>query len=39
VTVDTGHSRGLPRPVQRLVDRGWLPRFLSPRPALAHRAQ
>jgi membrane fusion protein (multidrug efflux system) len=39
VTVDTGHSRGLPRPVQRLVDKGWLPRFLSPRPALAHRAQ
>ena len=39
VIVDTGHSRGLPRPVQRLVDKGWLPRFLSPKAALAHRAQ
>jgi membrane fusion protein (multidrug efflux system) len=35
VTVDTGHDRGLPRVVQRLVDRGYLPRFLQPKPALA----
>ena len=28
VAVDTGRSRGLPRVVQRLVDKGWLPRFL-----------
>jgi len=35
VTVDTGHERGLPRSVQRLVDRGYLPRFLQPAPALA----
>jgi len=35
VTVDTGHERGLPRPVQRLVDRGYLPRFLEPAPAIA----
>lgn len=37
VAVDTGRSRGLPRPVQRLVGRGYLPRFLSPAPALASR--
>src|SRR5690349_23736311 len=30
VTVDTGHDRGLPRVVQRMVDRGYLPRFLQP---------
>jgi membrane fusion protein (multidrug efflux system) len=35
VTIDTGHERGLPRPVQRLVDRGYLPRFLEPAPAIA----
>ncbi len=35
VIVDTGHERGLPRPVQRLVDRGYLPRFLQPAPAMA----
>jgi membrane fusion protein (multidrug efflux system) len=35
VTVDTGHDRGLPRQVQRLVDRGWLPHFLQPPTALA----
>jgi membrane fusion protein (multidrug efflux system) len=35
VTVDTRHERGLPRPVQRLVDRGYLPRFLEPAPAIA----
>ena len=39
VTVDTGHSRGLPRPVQRLVDQGWLPRFLEPASRLAHQAR
>ena len=35
VTVDTGRARGLPRVVQKLVDDGWLPRFLSPATALA----
>jgi len=35
VTVDTGRERGLPRPVRRLVDKGWLPSFLEPRAALA----
>jgi len=35
VTIDTGHERGLPRAVQRLVDRGYLPRFLQPAPAMA----
>jgi membrane fusion protein (multidrug efflux system) len=30
VSVDTGRSRGLPRGVQRLIDRGYLPRFLLP---------
>lgn len=35
VSVDTGSPRGLPRTVQKLVDAGWLPRFLSPAPALA----
>jgi membrane fusion protein (multidrug efflux system) len=37
VAVDIGRSRGLPRPVQRLVDQGYLPRFLAPAPALASR--
>lgn len=35
VAVDTGHPRGLPRPVQKLVDAGWLPRFLVPAAAIA----
>jgi membrane fusion protein (multidrug efflux system) len=35
VTIDTGRERGLPRVVQRLVDRGYLPRFLQPPPAIA----
>jgi len=35
VTVDTGRPRGLPRIVQRMVDDGWLPRFLVPASALA----
>src|SRR5512134_488391 len=39
VAVDTGRSRGLPRVVQRLIDRGYLPRFLEPAPALAHTEQ
>lgn len=29
VSVDTGHERGLPHPIKRLVDAGWLPSFLS----------
>jgi membrane fusion protein (multidrug efflux system) len=39
VTVDTGRSRGLPRSVQRLVDNGYLPRFLEPASALASSGQ
>jgi len=35
VAVDTGRSRGLPRTVQRLVDKGYLPRFLGTAPAIA----
>ena len=35
VTVDIGRERGLPRPVRRLVDKGWLPSFLEPRTAHA----
>jgi membrane fusion protein (multidrug efflux system) len=35
VSVDTGVSRGLPRTVQRLIDQGWLPRFLEPTHAVA----
>jgi len=35
VAVDIGRSRGLPRTVQRLVDKGYLPRFLEPTPAFA----
>jgi membrane fusion protein, multidrug efflux system len=30
VVVDTGRERGLPRTVQRLIDKGYLPRFLQP---------
>jgi membrane fusion protein (multidrug efflux system) len=39
VAVDTQRNRGLPRVVQRLIDRGWLPRFLEPASALAHRGK
>jgi membrane fusion protein (multidrug efflux system) len=35
VGVDTGHERGLPRFVQRLIDKGYLPHFLEPSSALA----
>ena len=35
VAVDTGVSRGLPKTVQRLIDDGWLPRFLEPTHAVA----
>jgi hypothetical protein len=35
VTVDTGRPRGLPHVVQKLVDDGWLPRFLVPASAIA----
>jgi len=35
VAVDTGRPRGLPRVVQKLVDDGWLPRFLVPSSAIA----
>jgi len=33
--VATGHPRGLPRMVQKMVDEGWLPRFLTPASAVA----
>jgi len=35
VIVETGRPRGLPRVVQKLVDDGWLPRFLTPASAVA----
>ncbi|HTS55402.1 MAG TPA: HlyD family secretion protein [Burkholderiales bacterium] len=35
VVVDTGRSRGLPRAVQGLIDKGYLPRFLEPPDAVA----
>jgi membrane fusion protein (multidrug efflux system) len=35
VAVDIGRSRGLPRMVQRLIDKGYLPRSLEPANALA----
>jgi membrane fusion protein (multidrug efflux system) len=35
VAVDTGRPRGLPRRVQKLIDDGWLPRFLVPSSAIA----
>ncbi len=35
VTIDTGHARGLPRVITRLIDQGYLPQFLKPSPALA----
>lgn len=37
VAVDTGRSNGLPRVIRRLVDRGFLPRFLEPATAVAGR--
>jgi len=39
VTVDTGRSRGLPKSVQRLINQGYLPRFLEPSAALASHGQ
>jgi len=35
VSIDTGRPRGLPRAMQKLVDSGWLPRFLEPASAIA----
>jgi membrane fusion protein (multidrug efflux system) len=35
VTVDTGRERGLPRVVQRWIDKGYLPGFLQPGSAVA----
>ncbi len=35
VRVDTGHNRGLPRSIQALIDKGYLPQFLKPATALA----
>jgi membrane fusion protein (multidrug efflux system) len=39
VAVDTGRPRGLPRTVRRLVDAGWLPRFLVPASAIAETSR
>lgn len=39
VAVDTGRPRGLPRMVRRLVDAGWLPRFLVPASAIAETSR
>ena len=39
VGVDTGVSRGLPRPIRKLVENGYLPGFLQPAPTLAAASQ
>jgi membrane fusion protein (multidrug efflux system) len=39
VGIDTGVSRGLPRPIRRLVENGFLPGFLQPDTRLAAAAQ
>ena len=39
VGIDTGVSRGLPRPIRRLVENGYLPEFLQPSTKLAAAAQ
>ena len=39
VGVDTGVSRGLPRPIRKLVENGYLPGFLQPTPTLAAATQ
>lgn len=39
VGVDTGVSRGLPRPIRNLVESGFLPGFLQPTPTLAATTQ
>jgi membrane fusion protein (multidrug efflux system) len=39
VSVDTGRERGLPLFVQRLIDQGYLPHFLEPTSAVAHRGK
>jgi membrane fusion protein (multidrug efflux system) len=39
VGVDTGVSRGLPRPIRKLVENGYLPGFLQPAPTLAAAPQ
>lgn len=38
-SVDTGHVRGLPRRIQALIDKGYLPQFLEPSSALARNAR
>lgn len=35
VRIDTGHIRGLPRRIQALIDKGYLPEFLEPSSAIA----
>ncbi|MSQ58765.1 MAG: HlyD family secretion protein [Betaproteobacteria bacterium] len=35
VRVDTGHNRGLPKRIQALIDKGYLPQFLEPTSAMA----
>lgn len=39
VGVDTGVSRGLPKPIRKLVELGFLPGFLQPAPTLAAARQ
>lgn len=39
VGVDTGVSRGLPRPIRKLVENGYLPSFLQPSTTLAAATQ
>ena len=39
VSVETGRARGLPRPLQKLVASGWLPRFLQPDTVAAREVQ
>ncbi len=39
VGVETGVSRGLPRPIRKLVENGYLPGFLQPAPTLAAASQ
>jgi len=38
-SVETGHMRGLPRNIQALIDKGYLPQFLEPSSALARNAR
>lgn len=39
VRVDTGRNRGLPKSIQALIDKGYLPQFLQPSTALARNGK